>query len=200
MIVKPGRIPGVFLLEPKVARDERGYFAEVWQRRRYAQAGFPEAFVQDNVSVSVRGVLRGLHLQNPAGQGKLISTPLGVVYDVAVDVRRDSPTFGVWEGYELSDENHRQLYLPEGVAHGMLVLSERAVLSYKCTRYYTPEAELTIRWSDPDLAIEWPATPTIISPRDAAAPRLRDLPPERLPVFASAAGEGNHPAAAALEP
>jgi len=187
MIVTPGHIPGLLVVEGRAARDDRGYFAELWQRDRYAGAGMPGTFVQDNVSLSGCGVLRGLHLQHPEGQGKLVSTPLGSVFDVAVDVRVGSPTFGQWEAYELSDANHRQVFIPEGVAHGFLVLSEAAVITYKCTAGYAPQAELSVLWSDPDLAIGWPQAPRLVSAKDAAAPRLCQIPGERLPHYQRAA-------------
>ncbi len=175
-------IPGLVLIAPKVYRDARGFFREIWHADRYVEAGIAEPFVQDNVSYSQRGVLRGLHFQEPGAQGKLVTAVLGDVYDVAVDVRVGSPTFGRWAGVHLTGENGLQLYLPPGVAHGFIVLSDVALFAYKCTAYYAPAAEGVLRWDDPDLGIAWPAgiTPTV-SPRDAAGRRLRDFAPHELP-------------------
>jgi dTDP-4-dehydrorhamnose 3,5-epimerase len=175
-------LPGVLLVEPAVYRDNRGYFQELWNQDRYIRAGLDVAFVQDNLSYSTRGVVRGLHYQHPAGQGKLVGVVAGEVYDVAVDIRRGSPTFGRWYGEILSAANARQLYIPPGFAHGFQVLSAEAVFLYKCTETYRPGDEGSVLWSDPDLGIAWPlgASP-VISPKDAAAPRLADVPPERLP-------------------
>ncbi len=180
------KIPGMYLIEPKVFGDQRGYFLETYASERYAKSGIALPFVQDNLSRSGRGTLRGLHLQHPHGQGKLVSAVLGKVWDVAVDVRRGSPTFGQWEAFELSDENHLQLYVPPGCAHGFLVLSEVALFSYKCTDHYHPECELGVVYSDPDLAIAWPAEIGEVSPRDKAHPRLSAIDPARLPVFEGA--------------
>jgi dTDP-4-dehydrorhamnose 3,5-epimerase len=184
--VTPLALPDVLLLEPRVARDARGWFYEAWSDERFAAHGVPGRFVQDNVSESKQGVLRGLHLQHPHGQGKLISVLHGEVFDVAVDVRRGSPTFGRWCGERLGGGLGRQLYVPPGFAHGFLVLSESAVVSYKVTERYHPESELTVAWDDPDVGVAWPATDVapILSPKDATAPRLRDVPPERLPTYA----------------
>jgi dTDP-4-dehydrorhamnose 3,5-epimerase len=179
--VQDTALPGVLLLEPRIFQDARGSFLEAWQRDRYAAEGLPRDFVQDNVSRSSRGVVRGLHLQNPEAQGKLVSVLFGEVFDVAVDVRVGSPTFGRWLGVTLSAENGRQLFLPEGFAHGFMATSAEAVFHYKCTRPYSPEHELTVRWDDPDLGIEWPDEQAVLSERDAAAPCLRDIPSDRLP-------------------
>ncbi len=173
-------LDGLLLLEPRVFGDARGFFMETWNRRRYAEAGIDADFVQDNISVSRQGILRGLHFQNPNAQGKLVSVLQGEVFDVAVDIRRASPTFGKWHGTRLSSENKRQFYIPPGFAHGFVVLSEQAMFHYKCTRFYSPADELAIRWDDPDLGIEWPLQNPLLSDKDARAPRLRDLPPERL--------------------
>lgn len=178
-------LPGVLLVEPRVFRDERGHFLETWNLERCRVAGLPESFVQDNVSVSRRGVLRGLHYQEPNAQGKLVSVLEGEVFDVAVDIRQGSPNYGRWVGYTLSAANARQLYVPEGFAHGFVVVSEVAVFSYKCTAFYDPNAEGSVRWDDPDLHIDWPVESPILSPKDAAAPRLVELPAERLPRFRS---------------
>jgi dTDP-4-dehydrorhamnose 3,5-epimerase len=176
-------LPGVLLLEPRVLRDDRGFFFESWQLERYARAGLPDRFVQDNVAWSRRGVLRGLHYQHPVAQGKLISVLEGDVFDVAVDIRVGSPTFGRWSGATLSRDNARQLFIPAGFAHGYLVTSESAVVSYKCTDYYRAEAEGTILWCDEDVGIEWPVRPEIVSEKDRGAARLRDMARERLPAL-----------------
>jgi dTDP-4-dehydrorhamnose 3,5-epimerase len=183
MNVVPTELPGVVILEPRVFRDDRGYFYETWSRERYAAAGLPETFVQDNLSYSTRGVVRGLHYQHPGGQGKLVSVLRGAVYDVAVDIRRGSPTFGRWVGVELSAENGRQLYIPEGFAHGFAVMGDEALFSYKCTAPYNPAGEGSVLWDDPDLGIAWPvgSSEARLSGKDAAAPRLRDVAPGRLP-------------------
>ena len=161
--------------------DDRGWFLETWSRQRYADVGVPELFVQDSVSMSRRGVVRGLHLQHPRDQGKLVQVVHGSVFDVAVDVRVGSPTFGQWIGETLSAESHRQLYIPPGFAHGFCVTSETAVVMYKCTEVYRRETELGVAWNDPDLAILWPVTTPVLSTRDADFPRLRDVPADRLP-------------------
>lgn len=176
-------IPGVILLEPKVFGDDRGYFLETWSRQRYEAVGLPGAFVQDNVSFSRKGVLRGLHYQHPQAQGKLVHVQIGEVFDVAVDIRAGSPTFGQWVGEILSEKNHRQLYIPPGLAHGFCVLSDTVLFSYKCTDYYNAAAEGGICWKDPDLGIDWPIREPSLSPKDGQYPRLRDIPMDRLPVF-----------------
>jgi dTDP-4-dehydrorhamnose 3,5-epimerase len=177
-------VPGVLLLEPKVHGDHRGFFLETFHADRYAAAGIGGPFVQDNWSRSVRGTLRGLHFQEPHAQGKLVQVVRGAVFDVAVDVRRGSPAFGRWVGCELSEENKRQLWVPPGFAHGFVVLSEVADFFYKCTALYRPEAERSVAWNDPDLGIAWPVAAPLLSPKDAAAPRLAQAP--LLPVFAGA--------------
>ena len=179
-------MPGVVMLEPRVYTDERGFFFESWSQERYARAGLPQRFVQDNVSFSHRGVLRGLHYQHPRGQGKLLCVLLGEVFDVAVDVRVGSPTFGQWQGWCLSRENGRQLYLPPGVAHGFLVTGEDAIVSYKCTEYYDAEAEATIRWDDETIQIRWPDGARVLSEKDRNGWKLRDIPVDRLPKFENA--------------
>lgn len=180
MKVTETRLPGVLLLEPRVFRDERGFFLETWNRERYAEVGINQPFVQDNLSSSQRNVLRGLHFQNPSSQAKLVTTVWGAVFDVAVDLREDSPTFGEWVGVELTAENMRQLYIPEGFAHGFVVLSETALFSYKCTALYSPVHERSLRWNDPDVGIEWPIDVPILSEKDGRAPLLRDVPAEHL--------------------
>ena len=174
-------IPEVKILKPRVFFDPRGHFFESYGRARFHEAGIREGFVQDNVSRSVRGVLRGLHLQHPKGQGKLVQVLHGEVFDVAVDVRVGSPTFGRWAAATLSADNHLQLWIPAGFAHGFVVTSEEAVFAYKCTEAYAPGAELGVRYDDPDLRISWPVDAPMVSDKDAAHPRLRDIPPERLP-------------------
>jgi dTDP-4-dehydrorhamnose 3,5-epimerase len=174
-------LPGVKLIEPKVFRDDRGHFLESYREARYREAGIPDRFVQDNLSYSSRGVLRGLHLQHPRGQAKLVSVLHGEVFDVAVDVRVGSETFGRWTGHRLSADNARQMYVPAGFAHGFLVLSETALFAYKCSDEYVPEAELSIRWDDPAIGIEWPLAEPTLSPKDADAPLLEDVAPDRLP-------------------
>jgi dTDP-4-dehydrorhamnose 3,5-epimerase len=175
------KLPGVLLLEPDAFGDDRGWFLETWSQRRYAELGVPELFVQDSASMSRRGTVRGLHLQHPWGQGKLVQVVHGSVYDVTVDVRAGSSTFGQWIGELLSAEEHRQVYIPPGFAHGYCVTSEAAVFLYKCTEVYHRETELGVAWNDPDLAIPWPVDKPILSARDASFPRLRDIPVDRLP-------------------
>ncbi|HZH03594.1 MAG TPA: dTDP-4-dehydrorhamnose 3,5-epimerase [Myxococcaceae bacterium] len=174
MKVTATRLPDVLLIEPTVFGDERGFFTETFQADRYAAAGIPGPFVQDNWSRSARGTLRGLHFQEPNAQGKLVSVIRGAVFDVAVDVRRGSPTFGQWVGVELSERNKVQLWVPEGFAHGFCVTSDSADFVYKCTRPYSKEAECGVLWSDPDLGIQWPAAKPLLSAKDAVAPRLKD--------------------------
>ena len=175
MIVTPTAIPDVLLIEPKVFGDSRGFFFESWNAKAFAEAGVPATFVQDNHSRSPRGVLRGLHYQIRQPQGKLVRVAGGEVFDVAVDLRRASPTFGRWVGERLSADNKRMLWVPPGFGHGFLVLSESADFLYKTTDYYAPEHERVLAWNDPDLAIKWPlaGTPTL-SGRDAAGARFRD--------------------------
>lgn len=178
----PTTLPGVLLLELEVFDDARGWFCETYRRDRYAAVGVAAEFVQDNFSASVAGTLRGLHYQLGAPQGKLVHVTRGEVFDVAVDVRRGSPTFGRWFGAVLSAANHHQLWIPPGFAHGFAVLSERADFVYKCTAPYAPAHERAVRWNDPELAIEWPLRgPPRLSPRDAEAPLLRDA---ELPRYA----------------
>ena len=171
MTIIPTAIADVLVLEPRVFADERGAFFESFNERVFAEAvGRPVAFVQDNQSTSRRHVLRGLHYQEPKPQGKLVRAVAGTIFDVAADIRPESPTFGLWVGVELSAENRRQLWVPEGLAHGFLVLSESADVLYKTTEFYAPGCEKIIRWDDPTLAIRWPLTAEpVLSPRDAAA-------------------------------
>lgn len=181
MKVLPTEIPGVLIIEPKVHGDARGFFLETFHAERYKEAGIPGPFVQDNYSRSVKGTLRGLHFQEPQPQGKLVQVVAGAVFDVAVDIRKGSPTFGKWVGVELSADNKRQFWVPPGFAHGFYVLSESADFQYKCTSLYAPQYDAGIAWNDPDLAITWPLSgEPKLSAKDAAAPRLKDakvLPP-----------------------
>jgi dTDP-4-dehydrorhamnose 3,5-epimerase len=179
--VSPTALPGVLLLAPAVFHDDRGYFLECWSRERYNEAGLPTEFSQDNVSYSRRGVVRGLHYQLPCEQGKLVSVLRGEVFDVAVDIRLDSPDFGRWTGHVLSAANAHQLYVPPGFAHGFAVVSDDAILCYKCTASFAPGAEGSVAWNDPAIGIEWPVSRPLMSAKDRAAPRLRDVAPERLP-------------------
>jgi dTDP-4-dehydrorhamnose 3,5-epimerase len=172
-------IPGVKLIEPVLFGDARGVFLESWRRERYAEAGLPREFVQDNLSRSIHKVLRGLHLQHPNGQGKLITVLSGRVLDVAVDVRRGSPTFRQHVAIELAE--YRQLWVPPGLAHGFYVLSATADVAYKCDAPYRPQHEIAIRWNDPSLGIAWPDPEPLLSPRDAAAPLLDEI--ADLPVY-----------------
>lgn len=165
------QIPDVLLIRPRVHGDTRGFFLESWEKRKFAEAGLTLDFVQDNHSRSARHTLRGLHYQLAQPQGKLVRVTSGSVYDVVVDMRRSSPTFGCWLGAELSDANKHMLWVPPGFAHGFLVLSETADFLYKCTDYYAPQHERTIRWDDPTLAIDWPLPPSVaplLSSKDAA--------------------------------
>jgi dTDP-4-dehydrorhamnose 3,5-epimerase len=174
-------LDGVVIIEPRVHGDERGYFQESWKASSYSAQGLPGAFAQANVSRSEKGVLRGLHYQYRQPQGKLVSVLEGRIFDVAVDVRPGSASFGQWAGVELSAKSHRQLYIPEGFAHGFVVLSDSALFHYFCTTEYAPQYDVAIAWNDPDIGIVWPCEPGALSGKDRQAPRLRDLPPERLP-------------------
>lgn len=172
MKVTPLDIPGVLLIEPRLFRDSRGLFCETFHAERYAAAGLVDRFLQDNFSRSIRGTLRGLHYQEPHAQGKLVMVAEGAVYDVVVDIRRGSPMFGKWHGFELSSDNYRQLYVPPGCAHGFCVTSEQAAVLYKCTDFYSPKDERGIIWNDPGLAISWPVSRPILSAKDQAYPTL----------------------------
>jgi dTDP-4-dehydrorhamnose 3,5-epimerase len=180
MKVTPCELSGLLVIEPAVFGDQRGFFMETWNRRRYEEAGVPGNFVQDNLSFSRRGILRGLHFQNPNPQGKLVSVLQGEVFDVAVDLRQSSSTFGRWQAARLSGENKRQFFVPAGFAHGFLVLSETALFHYKCSEYYSPKDELTLRWDDPAIGIQWPMNQPSLSAKDAKGLLLRELPPEKL--------------------
>jgi len=176
-------LEGVLVIERPVFQDPRGYFFETWRADVYAQAGVPDRFVQSNVSRSAVGTLRGLHVQNPYGQGKLVQVLDGEIFDVAVDVRRGSPTFGQWVGQLLSAENHLQIYIPEGFAHGFCVLSASALVTYQCTDLYHPETEFGIAWNDPAIGISWPVAEPLLSKKDGALPPLGDVPTGRLPPW-----------------
>lgn len=178
----PTELPGVVIIEPHIHRDTRGFFLESYHQGKYAEGGIPGPFVQDNHSHSVRGTLRGLHAQVARPQGKLVRAVAGEMFDVAVDIREGSPTFGRWVGVPLSGENFRQLYIPPGFAHGFCVLSERVDVEYKCTDFYDPQGELAVAWNDPAIGIRWPIAEPILSGKDAGAPRLADLR-GRLPRF-----------------
>ncbi len=185
MTVTETALPGVLLIEPRVFGDARGFFLERYHAGRYAEAGIPGPFVQDNHSRSERGILRGLHFQKQHPQGKLVEVVRGAVYDVAVDVRPGSATFGRWAAAVLSDENHHQLWVPPGFAHGFVVLSDAADFLYKCTDVYHPEDEGGVAWDDPDLGIAWPVEAPRLSDKDRALPRLKDLGPDDLPRVAA---------------
>lgn len=176
-------LPGCMVIEPAVFGDGRGYFFEAWNADRYGEHGLPARFVQSNISSSARGVLRGLHYQWPNPQGKLVSVLEGEVYDVAVDIRRGSPHFGRWAAVVLSAENKRQLWIPEGFAHGFVVLSERAIFSYLCTAQYDKAADAGVRWNDAAIGIDWPISEPLLSDKDAKAPFLSDVAADRLPPY-----------------
>jgi len=169
-----GKLDGILILEPKVFGDERGFFIESYNSAKFAEIGINLDFVQDNHSRSAKGVVRGLHYQINPGQDKLVRVVKGEVFDVVVDVRRSSPTFGEWESFYLSEENKRQVFVPKGFAHGFCVISDMADFVYKCSEYYSPADERGILWNDSDLGIEWPQKGTIISPRDQKLPLLKD--------------------------
>lgn len=183
MHIKETTLPGVRIIQPKVFGDERGFFTETWNQARYAEIGIPEHFVQDNLSFSRRGVLRGLHYQHPNAQGKLVYVLQGEVFDVAVDIRVGSPTFGETAVAILSSENKRQFYIPPGFAHGFCVTSETALFAYKCTEFYDPKAENSILWNDPAIGIAWPVDAPALSAKDQAAQTLMDIPFDRLPFY-----------------
>ena len=176
-------LSGVLILEPKVFDDARGFFLETYSEQRYFDAGIRERFVQDNHSRSCKGVLRGLHYQLMRPQGKLVSVTRGAVFDVAVDIRRGSPSFGRWAGVVLDDRNHRQFYIPPGFAHGFCVLSDKVDFVYKCTDYYHPQSECGIAWDDPDIAIDWPVRNVSLSNKDARNPKLAAQLADKLPLY-----------------
>ncbi len=171
----PTQLPEVLIIEPDVYRDQRGWFLETYHVQKYQEGGIPLSFVQDNCSSSVHGTLRGLHLQKVRPQGKLIRVIRGEIFDVAVDIRRGSPTFASWVGVTLSGQNFKQIYIPPGFAHGFCVLSDVAEMEYKCTDLYAPGGEVTIRWDDPSIGIKWPIECPILSSKDAAGKSLADL-------------------------
>lgn len=183
MNVIPTDLDGVLILEPKIFGDHRGFFLETYQKQRYMEAGIDVVFVQDNISFSMRHTLRGLHYQYPRGQAKLVQALEGEIFDVAVDIRHGSPTFGRWTGAVLTSENCHQLFIPEGYAHGFAVLSETALFMYKCSDYYAPENEGGICWDDPELGIDWPVKSPTLSERDQGLGRLSDIDPNRLPTY-----------------
>jgi dTDP-4-dehydrorhamnose 3,5-epimerase len=183
MIIETTPLAGLLLVKPDVFGDERGFFQETWNLRRYTEAGLDRHFVQDNLSLSRKGILRGLHFQNPGPQGKLVYVLQGEVFDVAVDVRTDSPTFGQWHGVTLSAENHHQLFVPEGFAHGFCVTSETALFAYKCTDFYNPKAEFSLLWNDPDIGIEWPITKPELSEKDKNGQPLSEFSRDSLAVW-----------------
>ena len=183
MKVRESDFREILFIEPDTFTDKRGYFMETYHQERYEQLGIRTRFVQDNLSYSVRGTLRGLHYQYPHGQAKLVQVICGEIFDVAVDIRRGSPSFGKWIGSALSEKNKRQLFIPEGFAHGFCCISDRALVHYKCSDFYAPDSEGGILWSDPDLSIDWPVKTPGLSERDSRFLFLRDLPVERLPVY-----------------
>lgn len=177
-------LPGVLIIEPRVFTDARGMLFESFSAERYREeAGIALPFVQDTISRSGAGVLRGLHLQNPRTQGKLVQALSGAVYDVAVDVRADSPHFGRWFGVELTADSARQLWVPPGFAHGFKVLGDHALIAYKSTDIYVPEAEMGVAWDDPDIGIAWPPGEPLLSAKDASLPHLADIPRTALPLM-----------------
>ncbi|MCI1579668.1 MAG: dTDP-4-dehydrorhamnose 3,5-epimerase [Clostridium beijerinckii] len=180
------KIKGLYIIEPKVFGDNRGYFMENYNKKQFEAAGFNMNFVQDNESKSVKGVLRGLHFQREHSQGKLIRVTKGEVFDVAVDLRNGSKTYGNWEGIVLSEENKKQFYVPEGFAHGFLVISNEAILNYKCTDYYAKEYECGIMWNDPDINVDWPLENienVILSEKDKANSMLSELDLSKYPDY-----------------
>ncbi|MGZ8226048.1 MAG: dTDP-4-dehydrorhamnose 3,5-epimerase [Methylococcaceae bacterium] len=176
-------LPGVLIIEPKVFGDERGFFMETWNQERYAASVTSESFVQDNVSFSRKGVLRGLHFQKVNPQGKLVYVLQGEVFDVALDTRVGSPTFGQWASVVLSSENKRQFFIPAGFAHGFCVTSDTALFAYKCTDKYNPQSEGSVLWNDPDLNIPWPVSEPELSAKDAQGVKLADFPKDLLPNY-----------------
>ena len=183
MSVSATSLPGVLLIEPKQFHDSRGYFFEMFRESAYASAGMEGPWVQDNCSLSNHGVLRGLHFQWPNPQGKLVQALTGVIWDAAVDIREGSSSYGKWHGEILNETNRRQLWIPGGFAHGFVVLSESALVQYKCTAYYDGAADAGIRWDDPALGIEWPLRDVTVSDKDAGLPLLNDLADARRPNF-----------------
>ena len=185
MEFRPTALEGVILVEPDVHGDHRGFFLETYHQQKYAAGGIAGPFVQDNHSKSKRGTLRGLHGQHRTPQGKLVRAVEGEIFDVAVDVRRGSPTFGKWVGEVLSAEGFRQLYVPPGFVHGFCVLSESAQVEYKCTTLYSPADDFCVIWNDPEIAIDWPISDPLLSDKDRSAPTLREIE-DQLPIYRSA--------------
>ncbi len=183
MKVIASSLPGVCVVEPNVFGDHRGFFMECYQKQRYMDNGIDTIFVQDNISFSVRNTLRGLHYQYPRGQAKLVQVLQGEIFDVVVDIRKGSPTWGQWFGVTLSSENKRQVFIPNGYAHGFCVTSETALFAYKCSDYYLPEDEGGIRWDDPHIGIQWPVKRPILSDRDKHYSALNEISADRLPVY-----------------
>jgi dTDP-4-dehydrorhamnose 3,5-epimerase len=179
--IRETSLPGVLLIEPKVFGDDRGFFMETYRVDAFRAAGIADVFVQDNHSRSARGVLRGLHYQEPNGQGKLVRCTRGAIFDVAVDIRRGSPSFAKWFGLELSDANKQMLWIPAGFAHGFCAMEDGSDLVYKCTTLYDPSSDCAILWNDPAIGIDWPITSPVLSPKDAAAPPLASAAP--LPIL-----------------
>ena len=176
-------LPEVLIIQPDIFKDERGFFMETYHRKKYADKGLDQSFVQDNLSYSTPGTLRGLHYQCPNAQAKLVQALKGEIYDVAVDIRQGSPSFGQWAGAHLSDENKNQLFIPQGFAHGFCVISDTALVVYKCSSFYAPESEKGILWSDPGIGIDWPVKDPVLSPKDSQCPCLKDIPPDCLPEY-----------------
>ena len=183
MNIHKTELGGVLIIEPSVFNDQRGYFFETYNQNRYREISINSNFVQDNLSCSKKGTLRGLHYQHPHDQAKLVQVIQGEVFDVVVDIRRESPTFGKWIGQYLSAENKLQIYVPEGFAHGFCVLSDTASFHYKCSDFYAPECEGGIHWSDPDVAIDWPLESPIVSEKDAQFSCLKDTAEDKLPSY-----------------
>jgi dTDP-4-dehydrorhamnose 3,5-epimerase len=179
-------LPDVLIIEPDSFEDERGYFFEIYQKNRYVKESIDTEFIQDNLSFSIQGTLRGIHYQYPQQQAKLIQVLQGEIFDIAVDIRQGSPFFGQWTGFILSEKNKRQIFIPEGFAHGFCVTSDTAFCLYKCNNFYAPDDEQGILWSDPDLAIDWPVRDPVLSPKDTAFGFLKDIPKSRLPVYGGA--------------
>lgn len=185
MQVLKTKLEGLLIIEPRVFKDDRGFFMETYQTERYGKTGITCQFQQDNLSFSIQSTLRGLHYQYPFEQAKLVQVVRGEVFDVAVDIRVGSPTFGEWEGVWLSASNNRQLFIPEGFAHGFCVTSENAIFGYKCSSIYNPEAEGGIVWNDPNISIDWPVSSPLLSEKDILFQQLSTIPEDRLPKYTS---------------
>ena len=180
-------LEGVLLIQPSVFSDYRGFFLETYHYQRYTDVGISAEFIQDNMSSSKIGVLRGLHYQHPHDQAKLVQVVLGKVFDVAVDIRMGSPSFGKWQSAVLSDENKKQLFIPEGFAHGFCVLSDSAIVTYKCNNVYTPDSERGVHWADQTINISWPVSDPILSEKDSILPELKSIPEDHLPKYVALA-------------